>query len=242
MKAKRWLAVFDNHGDMADASSCAALWEFIKIYKPEIRIHGGDAFDLRCLRKKADEKERNESMQADVEAGIDFIRRLKPNVWLRGNHDERLWDLATNGNGNMRQFAGLLIDSVMDQIGDGVEVKPYNKREGVHKLGHLKIIHGYHCGITSARQAGLIWGNVAMGHVHRFSTAPIPGLERRNGRTVGCLCKTDMDYNRASANTLDHENGWLYGLTFPGGDYVAWEARRFADRWIFPSEFAEVQS
>ena len=241
MKPKKWLAVFDNHGDMVDASTCAALWEFIKIYKPEIRVHGGDCFDLRCLRRKADDDERRDSMEADIDAGLDFMRRLKPNVWLRGNHDERLWDLAKQGDGKLRQLAGLLIDRVIDNIGDGVEIKPYNKREGVARIGSLKIIHGYHSGLTAARQAGLIWGNVAMGHVHRFSTAPIPGLERRNGRTVGCMCKPDMDYNRASANTLDHENGWLYGLVWPNGDYLAYEARRFADRWIFPSEFAEVR-
>ena len=226
---------------MADASTCAALWEFIKIYKPEIRVHGGDCFDLRCLRRKADDDERRDSMEADIDAGLDFMRRLKPNVWLRGNHDERLWDLAKQGDGKLRQLAGLLIDRVIDSIGDTVEIKPYHKREGVYRIGSLKIIHGYHSGLTAARQAGLIWGNVAMGHVHRFSTAPIPGLERRNGRTVGCMCKPDMDYNRASANTLDHENGWLYGLVWPNGDYLAYEARRFADRWIFPSEFAEVR-
>ncbi len=43
----RFIAFGDNHGDMVDPEAQDALLEFIKDYKPTVRVHLGDAFDFR---------------------------------------------------------------------------------------------------------------------------------------------------------------------------------------------------
>ena len=103
---KRFVVASDNHGDQCDATSVAALWRFIDDFQPQIRIHAGDCFDLRPLRKNADADEKQERIASDVEAGLAFLNRFfdggSERVFLRGNHDERLWESAESHKGNER--------------------------------------------------------------------------------------------------------------------------------------------
>jgi hypothetical protein len=48
----RFVAFGDNHGDMADENAVEALVEFIKDYKPTVRVHLGDCWWLRIRRRK----------------------------------------------------------------------------------------------------------------------------------------------------------------------------------------------
>ena len=86
----RFVAFGDNHGDMADDNAVEALVEFIKDYKPTVRVHLGDCFDFRSLRRGVgNDAEGAESLIADIEAGEDFLERTKPTVYLMGNHEHR---------------------------------------------------------------------------------------------------------------------------------------------------------
>jgi hypothetical protein len=170
---------------------------------------------------------------------LSFITKYKPTHFLRGNHDERLWDAAKQDDGKLADFASYLIIDIKDALGDAV-LLPYNKRDGVLRLGSLKIIHGYHAGITAARQAALVYGSVLQGHAHTIDHAPIPGIERRMGRCCGCLCKLELDYNRAQANTLRWAHGWAYGFLLPSGQYQVYQAEQVAGRWFLPTEFRDI--
>lgn len=240
MKYERWMAVSDNHGDKQNAKAVSAALEFAKHWKPGIRLHLGDAFDFRCFRKNASQDESRDSIKADVEMGLEFIGKYKPTVFLRGNHDERLWDAAGCDDGKIADFASYLILDVKDALGD-IPVLPYDKRKGVYKLGHLKAIHGYTAGITAAKRAAEIYGAVMMGHVHAIDQYSIAGIERRVGRSIGALCELCMDYNRGQANTLRQAHGWAYGLKFPNGDYTFWQAEEVGGGFYMPSEFREIR-
>lgn len=235
MKAKRFVVCGDNHGDMQDNGACAAFFDFVKHWKPEVRVHLGDCFDFRALRRKASEEERRDGLGADIDAGLSFIRRYKPTHFLRGNHDERLWDLLKGDDHKIRDLARTVADDIVDALG-GAPMLPYDKRAGVLRLGALKIIHGYHSGMTAAKQAALIYGSVLLGHIHAIDHAPIAGLERRMGRAIGCLCRLSQDYNRAQAQTLRQAHGWAYGLLLPSGEYVVWQAEQVGQDWFYPSE------
>lgn len=239
--AKRFLIVSDNHGDLQDAEAVAAFFEFAKAWKPEIRVHLGDCFDFAALRKKASDDERRGPLAEDVMMGCEFLRRLKPTHFLRGNHDERLWDLLDIDDAKLTEYARMLADQIGDAIGDSIML-PYCKRRGVLRLGHLKCIHGFHSGVTAARQSALVYGSVVMGHVHAIDHYSIPGLERRAGRVIGCMCQLDHTYNRAMAQTLRHAHGWAYGLLFPSGDYAIYQAEKVNGSWHLPTEFVEVRS
>ena len=66
MSFVRFQAGFDIHGDMQDPAVNEVFFKFAEIWKPKIRICGGDLFDLRPLRKGASEDERRESIRDDV--------------------------------------------------------------------------------------------------------------------------------------------------------------------------------
>jgi len=73
-----------------------AFWAFMSVWKPEIRVAGGDHFDFRHLRAKAGEGERYESGQLDFQHGLDFLRKFKPTHVAWGNHDDRAWQLLSS--------------------------------------------------------------------------------------------------------------------------------------------------
>lgn len=239
--AKRWMAVFDNHGDRQDNGAVEAALAFAKHWKPEVRVHGGDCFDFRCLRKKASDFERRASLSDDMEAGCSFLRRYKPTHFLRGNHDERLWDLLDEDDGKLAGYAKHLIEEIKDALGNA-QVFPYDKRRGVLRLPgtHLKILHGFHSGVTAARQAGLVYGSCIMGHVHTVDQYSLPGLERRVARAAGALCLLDQDYNRAQAQTLRQSHGWVYGLILPSGEYTVWQAEQVGGKWHVPTNIVTL--
>lgn len=239
VKPQRFVVAFDNHGDKADPSSVTAFHEFVKSFKPSIRIHGGDCFNLACLRKNASEGEKREKLQDDIDAGHIFLRAFKPTVFLRGNHDERLWDAADCDDGKLANFAATLILDIKETLGRDCIILPYCKRKGVHHLGKLKVIHGYHTGIYAARHAAAAYGNVLMGHVHAEDHQSIAHIDGLAGDTSGALCQLDQPYNRAHVNTLRQSNGWAYGFLFRSGDYLLMKARKVAGRWIVPEGFRE---
>ena len=106
----RFIAFGDNHGDMVDPEAQDALLEFIKDYKPTVRVHLGDAFDFRSLRRGAgNDAEGAESLIADIEAGEDFLAKTKPTVYLMGNHEHRAHALQhTSGSALVRDYCAEL--------------------------------------------------------------------------------------------------------------------------------------
>ena len=75
-KPRRFVVASDNHGDMADATATEALFAFIEDYKPEIRIHAGDNWDFRNLRKGASDDEKAASLEDDWDCGARFLERF----------------------------------------------------------------------------------------------------------------------------------------------------------------------
>ena len=133
MRHRKFIASFDLHGDMADKQAVSKLFEFTKFFKPDLKIFGGDLFDFRSLRKKAGNAEKAESLADDVAIGTEFLKDWKPNVWLRGNHCERLWDLAENNaeDGLKRDAAQKGVQDLEDLCKrQGTILYPYDKRKG----------------------------------------------------------------------------------------------------------------
>lgn len=242
MSYAKFIAAFDVHGDMQDKSANDALFRFIDIRKPDIRVFGGDLWDFRPLRGKASEDEKRESMRGDFQAGMDWLEKFKPDYFIRGNHDERLWELAAAGRGAISDYAyqGIgIIESALK--GFKCRMLPYHKRDGVLRLGHLKILHGFACGVYAARQTALIYGASIFGHVHTIDEHSIPGLERRVARSCGCLCSLDMEYASRTPSTLRQAHGWAYGIMNQrSGEYHVWQAEKIGKKWILPTDTIEL--
>lgn len=238
----RWQAGFDVHGDMQDTATVKAFLDHAKVWKPKIRICGGDLWDFRPLRKGASEDERRESLSKDYQAGVRWFEAFKPTHFLRGNHDERLWELAERGDGVAADYAAQAIGEVEAMVkAHKCAMLPYHKRDGVLRIGHLKILHGFASGVYAARQHALVYGSCIFGHIHAIDEHAIPGLERRVARAAGALCRLDMPYNARHMNTLRQANGWVYGLLNDRtGDYVVFQAERIGGKWMLPNGFVEL--
>lgn len=237
-KWKKLLFATDLHGDRQHAPTVKRLLKFADEFKPDHIVFGGDAFDFRALRRGASAEERAESMRSDVDAALKFMesffnRKATTKHYLRGNHCERCWDAAGSTDGIISDYALRGTQDIEAKLSRlGTEMLPYHKRLGVLKIGHLKMLHGYYCGVYAARQHAMTYGSCLFGHVHIIDEHPVPGLERRVARAVGCLCELDMDYNNRNPGTLRQAHGWAYGaINERTGEYFIHQAEEINGTW-----------
>lgn len=240
MELRRFVVVSDNHGDMIDLAAERAFFEFVKYFKPTVRIHAGDNFDFRSLRRKASDMEQRDGLGADIDAGLAFLRKFKPTHFLRGNHDERLWKLLKGDDRKMGDLARTVADDIVDALGDA-KMLPYHKRKGVLKLGDTKIIHGFKHGVTATRMTAMIFGKMMMGHIHAVDYVSISRDEPCSGRAIGCLCQLDMEFNETQLETLRHAHGWAYGFASSTGVTQTYQAEKIGGVWHLPTEFRSLK-
>ena len=240
---RRFVVASDSHGDQVDPDTERALFAFIADFKPQIRIHAGDAWDFRNLRKGASDDEKAHSLEDDWQAGSDFLRRFfdggRESHFIRGNHDERLWHFAHSATGLLRDYAHDGIARVEKLVKKSrAKMLPYDSRLGVLKLGALKVIHGYAAGIGAARKHAIVYRNVLFGHTHNCDVA---GAESDEGvseaRGIGACCRLDMPYNAHQTGKLRHQNAFCYGLLFEDGTYQINQAKKIDGRFYVASDF-----
>lgn len=245
MKYKKFVIASDSHGDMIDPKCEVAILEFNKEFKPSIRIHAGDAFDFRNLRKGASDEEKASSLEDDWKMGSDFLRKYfdggKDNHFLYGNHDSRLKDFCNNCTGLVRDYAH---DGVkrLDALARKCKARtyPYDSALGIMRLGKLNVVHGYHAGANACRQHANVYGNCVFGHVHTIESAPVAALEPAEARSIGCLCIRDMDYVNKKTGKLRWGQGWGYGILFEDGSYHLQQARNINGKFVFSSDFIVI--
>lgn len=245
MNARKFVLAPDNHGDLEDPESIAALLKFVERFKPEIRIHLGDCWDFRNLRKGACEDEQAGSLEDDFRIGLDFFQRFfaggETRVFLRGNHDQRAWDLCHTTKGITRDYCKHLVDRIETACRlSGVEMRPYDSDYGLFELGELRCIHGYHHGVGACRSHANIYRNCFFGHVHSIESAPVPSHKPAEARSIGCLCKRDIDYINRKTAKLRWGNGWVYGFLFDDGTYQYFQTRKLNGKFYVATEFSEL--
>lgn len=244
MAYKKFLFFSDVHGDEVDEKAIKVCLDFKKEWKPDFTICGGDQFDFRPLRGKASEAERRQSLVDDFAAGQKWFNAFNPTYYLRGNHCERLWDLAARETGIMQDAALGMISQIDEMVAKHkCEMRPYDKRIGILKLGELSFLHGFHCGIHADKQAVLVYGgngSTIMGHVHADSSYPIAGLTKRIGMSVGCLCNLDMEFEARRPGSLRHCHGFAYGvINEKTGKFQVWKAAAEDGKWLLCNDFKE---
>lgn len=235
-----------NHGDQIDPLTEQAIFSLIHDFKPQVRVHAGDNWDFRNLRKGASDDEKAQSLEQDWTMGADFMRRYfdggEENHFLRGNHDERLWNFANNATGLIRDYAndGIKRANAIFSA-SGARVLPYDSRLGVLRIGALKVLHGFAAGIGAARRHAIIYGNCLFGHTHNCDVA---GAETDQGvaeaRGLGACCLLDMPYNSAQPAKLRHQNAFAYGLLFEDGTYQLAQTKKINGHFYAASDFRQL--
>lgn len=222
-KIVTFIAFGDNHGDLEDPDVSAALVRHINtgfMGRPfDEVICLGDIIDARPARRGASASERGESMLADRDSCISFLRRTRPHILLLGNHDDRLWDLAAKagcGGGPEADLAKDTKDAIMKTLREvGCrKVYPYHIQDGKHKLGPITFIHGYHSGAAAVRESARTYNCqcLIMGHLHRIHRENVTKESGCVGISVGCIGDISrMDYAKRLPAYLTWGNGWVYG-------------------------------
>lgn len=232
MPLQRWVDVGDTHGDEIDPVLREKFFAWLDDFKPDIVIHGGDAWNFAALRKKASPEEKAQSVAPDFEEGAEFLRRLYKHgterFLTRGNHDERIYNTARDAqDACVRECAERLcrdVDKLLQL--HNVKVLPYDSRAGVLDVAGLRVIHGYAAGVGAARKFATVFGSCSFHHTHTLEMCPAehwphPAVAWGSG----CLLKIDQQYNKTGLAKLRHENGWLYGFT------DGWTATYFPARY-----------
>lgn len=241
MAYKRFLIAGDIHGIEQDEAANKVLFDFKKLWKPQISICNGDLWDFAALRKKASEEERRTSLRADYDAGLDWFLKFQPDYFNRGNHDERIWDLQAENRGPISDLATKCIEE-FEVVRKKVkcEMLPYDRRHGILEIGKLRVLHGFYCGVNASRKSAQVWGSCVVSHGHTVQLAAIEGPENRVGRMIGCLCSLDMKFQRANVGSLLHRHGFAYGvIEDKTGFYQVHQAEKVGDKWILPTSFKE---
>lgn len=237
-KFTKFIFASDLHGNECNPEAVNKLLEFTVQFKPDIKVFGGDLFDFKALRRGASEEDRSCSMVKDVETGISFLKKWKPSVFLNGNHDKpRLELLAESRDAVKSDLAERLISDIDKEIRSvGAVQYPYDKKRGIYKLGQLSMLHGYAHGIGATRKHGMVYGSCLHGHTHHIETVYIERHEKTVARSCGCLCATEMSYNKAQIGTLRQNNGWAYGIVNKAtGNFYTLQAELIDGKWITPS-------
>ena len=234
----------DSHGDMADPVAIKAFLKFCDEFNPKIRIHLGDAIDFRAIRRGVSSEEKYESMQADYDSGTQFLRDMGANVWLWGNHEDRIDQIAKSTNGIMRDYAARVTQDMHDfAAGQKCQVLPYDVAKGVYELGKVHAggfrgVHGTSAGLNALRAEVAAYGRVIHGHVHRRAHIVGNTYDPSEGYTCPCLCRLDMKYSKTWKASLGHGHGWLFGImNNRTGAAVVNEARSIDGKFIYSSQF-----
>jgi predicted phosphodiesterase len=243
---KKFLFCTDLHGDHQNYDAVNAVLEFAKIYKPDVKIFGGDLFDFRAIRRAASQAEKRDSMEDDVAAGLEFLGKFKPDIFLRGNHDERIWDSAKYAeHGLIRDAAKMGVRDIEKRCRRmKCKMLPYDSRLGVYDLGRVRFIHGFHCGLYAAKKHAEVYaregGAVLFGHVHSIQAASIARKGGAHGYAVGCLADLNPEYNRHQTAKLMHQHGFAYGVV-DGKDWQVFQAKpNEKGKWVLAKGMVEI--
>lgn len=238
---KRFVALFDLHWGfenrgghkvaLHDPKALSVAMQFIKDFKPDHVVLGGDMLDCMAVshhsKGKAGQLEGLRLLSDAAELRDKLIKPLEDQIKGRlvyhiGNHEDWLQDVVDE----IPALEGIVDVRSLLKLSKRWEVIPQG---GVSVLGKLKFVHGDQIkgGQNQAQYAVTAYeANVRFGHHHSFQVATKTTPVDANGHTgimVPCLCKKGPKYGGGMPNKW--MQGFLWGyVDGPGGsfnDYVS---------------------
>lgn len=211
---RRIVIVSDNHSHSICPLTEEKLFQVIKDFQPTDRIHLGDFTDLAAWRDGASPRDRLESVGADVDRGLEFVERFKPDVMTFGNHDWRLWKKEMEGNPDSSEYARIQIKKIQELFKKtGTRSFAWGVRNGVYEIAGQKMIHGYSAGLTATATMGRAYGRCVHGHNH---TGDIIWLGTYDGGFAqSCPSMADntkMGYQLGQIASFKHVSGFALAI------------------------------
>jgi len=237
-KWKRLMAVGCSHGALIDPVARKAVLEFRERWKPDKTIHLGDFVDTAAFRAGAKgTSDESEPIAPDFEAGLNFLKDLRPNLIFTGNHESRLYRLAKNHSAIISELSSDLIERIRTRAAlcKAELVEDWSIRSW-RMVGNFKFMHGYLFGESFLRDTAEAHGNVVVAHAHRAGMAKGRRDDSPTGYCVGTLANIpNMDYASARRSTLSWAGGFVWGQ-YTDDRCVLWshEQPQTQKEWILP--------
>lgn len=212
---KKWFAVGCSHGDHIDPEAREATLLFQERWKPDTTLHLGDFVDLAAMRSgavaNANAKDRAASIAADLSEGISFLKELRPQHILMGNHEARLYQLKDGPNALASHAAQSVVTDIEECAKDlGARLYPYNIRSYA-QLGDTKFLHGYLYNVQAIRDHAETYGRCVLAHIHRTGEEQARNNNGDTGYALGMLARFDMEYAATRRQTFAWRQGFAYG-------------------------------
>ena len=243
-----FVAFGDYHGQHGCRDTLAALERHIKELKPKHRICLGDMFDMACLMigARSQDGEAWEGLLEDSTAAFMAISRLRPTVFLNGNHEYRLYQAAEEAaSGIVREYCAEGVQKLEKYLQKmRCKVYPYHYDKGVHRIGPVAFVHGYTANLAACKQQSEIYadpgGACVMGHIHRIEAVSAVRHGGARGYSGGCMADIPrLTYAALRPATMRWANGWLFGVISKRG-YRIWQAEKSQGKWILPTSLKEL--
>ena len=213
-KWKRLFAVGCSHGDLIDPLAAEAVLRFKAAWKPHTTIHLGDFVDTAAFRAGAKgTSDESAPISPDFNAGLSFLKALRPNLIFCGNHEARLWRLEKHHNAVVSQCATDLIERIRTRAAlcKAELVEDWGIRSW-RTIGNYKFGHGYLFGENFLRDTAEAHGNCVVAHAHRAGMANGRRDDSATAYCVGTLSDIpNMDYAGARRSTLSWSAGFVWG-------------------------------
>ena len=230
MSWESFIAVSDTHGDHIDRDFESYSLKWIEDHKPKHRWMLGDLFNCVPLRKGADAHDRAQGLKDDINAGLSYLRKLRPHRLCWGNHDHRLWLLADSGRESLEVDYAQMLRRRIDKEVDYLKIKAveYDVELGWQEIAPgKKIGHGYISSLYVARQNCIHFKSTLSGHIHAFDYHAMDDLDRTESYTSGAGCVIKQEYNRTHKRRLKHCVGFLVGvINTKTGAWQVWPVKR----------------
>jgi hypothetical protein len=235
---KRFLALGCSHGNMVNPDAEEAVLKFKRNLRPHFVAHLGDAFDLSAFRSgAAGSADEAENPEPDIDEGLKFLRKLEPDVFLCGNHEDRLWNLAHSPKAVVATCAKELIRKVKTSLAlTRTKLVPYDYKQ-FYPLGDYKLMHGVYFNEQAARDHAEAFGNCIFVHTHRIGVAKGRRHDSPTAINAGCLIDvTQASYAKNRRSTLSWANGFCWG-EYCDDRLVAWlhEQPQGMKEWRLPA-------
>ena len=215
---KRFVAVGCGHGIHLDQSAWRQFLKFCAAFKPQVRIHLGDAFDTTAFRAGALDgaqagKDQAASICDDLGSGLVALQQYEPTVFFAGNHEDRLVGMASHPKAIIAYAAGQVqkdIDEVCRRM--HCETVPYDIERGWRRLGDTLFGHGYMFNENAPRDHAESFGKCVIAHLHKVAMVSGRALNAPSCYVVGCMAEIPaMAYARRRRSSLSWANGFAYG-------------------------------
>jgi hypothetical protein len=163
-----------------------------------------------------------------------FLREYRPDIFLCGNHEARLWHLQSSPNAVIAYASNRAIQHIEDGCAKiGTRIIPYDGIYQQYRRSDVTFNHGTFYNESCARDmAEAYGGKVVFAHTHRAMQATGRTMKASHGYCVGTLTrKREMTYASFRRATM------AWGMGIVAGEFR--EGRNPASQvWLFtgPSE------